>query len=126
MNVLNWNEEEYKNLPTLNCLDIATDFDNFVIVPSTELHESGFLMITLILCKGETAKYKTFGGSDIINLDGIGGYGKWSIKVPELISPKGWRIDCLPCGYLRVFSSRLVTMTCEGISDLEVFSEVLK
>ena len=50
------------------------------------------------------------GCSDVLNLDGIGGYGNWrSGEIPRLIEPKGWSIDCLPCGYLRLFSHSTLT-----------------
>lgn len=50
---------------------------------------------------------KLSGCSDVIHIDGIGGYGKWTADrgVPTLVPPKGWSIDCLKKSKLiRLFS----------------------
>ena len=46
------------------------------------------------------------GCSDIIHLDGVGGYGKRETVNTLLIPPKGWCIDCLESGLIRIFSER--------------------
>ena len=65
------------------------------------------------------------GCSDVIHIDGIGGYGKdWYRvfgSVPECIPPKGWSIDCLPkSGLLRIFCDKY--MECDNaLSSFSVY-----
>lgn len=63
------------------------------------------------------------GCSDVLHLDGIGGYGEnWFEKYPwqtKLVPPSGWSIDCLP---EILFSSVKRWLTCgEALSSFEVF-----
>jgi len=67
---------------------------------------------------------KLSGCSDVINFDGIGGFGKdyYKTGIPTLVPPKSWSIDCLrKSGLLRIFSySKL--QAGEALSSFELFS----
>jgi hypothetical protein len=127
--------EEFRALPyrgedTLDPQDVAT----IVIVPgpADELHDSGYRAMDFVACnpKGE-AICRLSGCSDVLHIDGIGGFGKDWLKryngVPRLVPPVGWSVDCLAVsGLLRLFPSRDV---CEGIevddmafSSFEIFA----
>lgn len=111
------------DIPTLDCLSEATNVYSIIIIPTTKKHDSGFSCMEFILInKNGEPVYRTFGGSDVINIDGIGGYGDWNPDhgVPKSIKPVGWSIDCLPCGYLRLWCNKPIK--CAGISTFEVWA----
>lgn len=95
---LNATKEEFLNLGYKRP---EGPFDGFVIIPTGELHDSGYMCMKLAL----TYKWEVVGcvggGSDVIHLNGIGGYGKNYGDIPKR---QDWRIDCLENGLLRVFS----------------------
>lgn len=112
------------------------EFRSFVIIPivnddgTIDIHDSGFgLMEFFLVGKQNEPIIKVGGGSDVINLDGIGGYGdhaNWLRfnGVPRSIPIHGWSIDLLPCGYFNVWTRRTLFLRDEYIcSNFEVFSE---
>ena len=82
-------------------------FRGIVIVPTDELHDSGFLCMKFILVNRGEIVGVVSGWSDVMHIDGIGGYGKVpaaSIRT-QLTKRVGWSVDCLPgSGCLRLFS----------------------
>lgn len=117
-------KEDFKNVPRIDWNHEPIKFDSFVIIPTGEMHDSGFMCMEYCAAiEGEPIGI--IGGvSDVANLDGIGGYGlnfKQSArtKVTEI---KAWNIDCLPCGYVRVWCSghNLIAGGC--LSNFEVFT----
>lgn len=95
---LNATKEEFLNLEYKRP---EGPFDGFVIIPTGELHDSGFMYMKFAL----TYQYEVVGcvggGSDVINLNGIGGYGK---NIDGISKRQDWAIDCLENGLIRVFS----------------------
>ena len=88
------------------------EFDGFVIVPTSGIHESLFgCMKFILLDKGMNIVGSVGGCSDVIYFNGIGGYGEYdddySTRVRTgLVPAVGYRIDCLPkSGCLRVFAN---------------------
>ena len=86
------------------------EFDSMVILPgkAKDLHDSGYRCMDFVAVKNNEPLCLLAGGSDVIHIDGIGGYGKdWFKKygcVPSQISIFGWSIDCLPkSGLLRIW-----------------------
>ena len=58
----------------------------------------------------------------------VGGYGKWfkgffNGELPDKIEPKGWSIDCLPCGCLRLFSNKCGLTIGSMLSSFEIYAE---
>ena len=110
-------------------LDVGEVFDSVIIVPMDELHDSGYRCMKFILCddyKGEIIGV-VGGGSDVVHLDGIGGYGlDYSNNLRSGMSPcVGWEFDCLVCGCLRLFTSSKTRMTLKDgfiCSSFEVYS----
>nr|DAG53228.1 MAG TPA: hypothetical protein [Caudoviricetes sp.] len=99
MNVFDMTKEDFEKVP-----ERVGEFNALVIIPQDYAHDSGWM------CMDFVAVCRLSGCSDILKLDGIGGYGNWRDgKLPSCIEPKGWSIDCLPCGYLRLFSRRTMT-----------------
>lgn len=142
MNILNMTKEDFAAVPRL---DTYADWDklapnghlefrSFVVIPvenedgTIELHDSGWgcMEFCLVDVKSEPIG-KVGGGSDVVNLDGIGGLGdNWFrfTEIPRTIPVHGWSIDLLPCGYLNVWTKRTLYIN-DGIicSNFEVFSE---
>ena len=91
-----------------------------VIVPLDEIHDSGYRCMKFILIgKGGVILGAVGGCSDVIHINGIGGYGDYqtcqeSIKTGK-IDVAAWSIDCLPeSGCLRLFN-------CHGSMKLDDF-----
>ena len=94
------------------------------------LHSSGFRCIVAIAVDENgypICKVATF--SDIIHIDGIGGYGwEWFKRyggVPDLVPPVSWQIDCLPkSGAFRIFFfNKGKIRVGPPLSSLEIFAE---
>ena len=142
MSILDMTKEDFDAVPRL---DTYTDweklapngrleFRSFVIIPvhnedgTIDIHDSGYgcMEFCLIGMNGQPIG-KVGGGSDVVNLDGIGGYGDnwgWPTGIPSTIPVRGWSIDLLPCGYLNVWTRRTLYIKDSIIcSNFEVFSE---
>jgi hypothetical protein len=143
MHVLNMSKKDFASVPYINLYSdwnkLASnghlEFKSFVIIPvknkdkSIAIHESGFgCMEFCLIDKNDAPIGKIGGGCDVINLDGVGGYGAdWvgrGCGIPHLIPVHGWSIDLLPCGYLNVWTRRKLFLRDNFVgSVLKVFSE---
>lgn len=102
MNVKNMTINELK--ATDYCRPVK-DFNAIVIVPTGVEHYSGYECMDFILCDGTEVVGKVGGGSDVMNINGIGGYGDWRKGLKKSVKPIDWSIDCLPKSHLvRLFS----------------------
>ena len=97
-------------------------FDSVVIVPTEDIHDSDFRCMKFILIKDSAVVGVCGGNSDVIHINGIGGYGQWYSHVPALTKPVGWSLDCLPCGVLRLFGHRNMTTDVLITSDFSVYA----
>ena len=134
-------KEDFANLPRFgdegyDGFDPNKDtFQSMVIIPTGEEHSSGFQCMEFALIGDNgVAICRVGGGSDVVVIDGIGGYGVNGIsKAPRLkdgrrvIVPHGWSIDCLPCGYLRLFTNGGCSLRLErpywNGSTFEIYAE---
>lgn len=89
-------KEELNALPYSTSEIIGKEYDNIIIVPTCEMHESGFRCMKYILLNWEN-------GTNVVGV--VGGYS----DVIHLWNGKS-RIDCLPCGYLRVMLDETATV----------------
>lgn len=100
-----WTIRELKALPNRGWDEDVGVFDRLIILPQRKLHESGFRCMDFVAVKRGKPFCRLSGCSDVINIDGIGGFGEWSGEIPKLIPPKGWSIDCLKkSGLLSIFT----------------------
>ena len=123
MNILEMTKEDFAKVPRRKS-DIPT-FDSLVIIPQNDdpLHDSGYMCMGFVAVDKHGEPICSFGGgSDVICINGIGGYGKWSDSLPKSLPPIGWSIDCLPCGYLRLFAGRDGLTAGDTLSTFEIFS----
>lgn len=100
-------------------------YDSVIIVPMNDVHDSGYRCMTYLFCRGNTIVARNNGCSDVLHLDGIGGYGDWTKEqtIPKKILPKAWRVDCLPNGFLRIFCRGKIK-NGNGLSDYDIFADV--
>lgn len=118
---------DFKKLP--NIIELSEkerEFDSLIIIPERYKHESGYICMSFAGCKDDKAVCIMSGGSDVIHFDGIGGYGRWwkeGSKIPEKILSKAWNIDCIPCGYLRIFSGNGKITIGSMLSDFEIYAD---
>lgn len=112
MNVFDMTKEDFEKVPERSgwSSDIR-EFSALVIIPLDYAHDSGWMCMDFVaVSKDGEPICRLSGCSDVLKLDGIDGRGNWrDSRLPSLIEPKGWRIDCLPCGYLRLFSRDTMT-----------------
>ena len=125
MNVFYMTKEDFEKVPERDgwAKDIR-EFNSLVIIPMDYEHDSGWMCMDFVAVNKEGEPIcKLSGCSDVLNLDGIGGYGDWRCgELPKLVEPKGWSIDCLPCGYLRLFSNSTLAAGA-ALSNFEIYAK---
>ena len=92
--------------------------------PPEFVHDSGYRFMDFVAAKGEHPICRLAGGSDVIHIDGIGGYGEYKdLGIPKLVLPKSWSIDCLPkSGLLRLFCGDYKLSADAALSSFEIFA----
>lgn len=70
-------------------------FNAVVIVPMEKNHDSDFSCMKFILLKGYEIVGVVSGWSDVVNINGIGGYGE-HLNLNKQRKGYDWCIDCLP------------------------------
>lgn len=120
--------KEFERLPRRQWNKDIGEFDCLIILPIEDgIHESGYRLMDFVACKGNKPICRLSGCSDVIHINGIGGYGlNWLAKsgaVPNRISPIAWAIDCLPIsGLLRLWCDS--TLTCgQALSSFEIWGQ---
>ena len=123
--VFNMTKEDFEKVPERGgwSRDIG-EFNSLIIIPQDHAHDSGWMCMDFVAVNKDGEPICRLSGcSDVLNLDGIGGYGNWrGGEVPRFIEPQGWRIDCLPCGYLRLFSRSALTAG-PALSDFQIYAK---
>ena len=132
MKVTKMKKEDFEKIPKRKWNEDIGKFNALVIIPTGELHDSGFMCMDFVAIDDNYEPIARLSGySDVIHLDGIGGYGKqeWrdTVKtgIPKMLPIKGWSIDVLPCGYIRIFSRNRNGLSCPkmSLSDFELWSD---
>ena len=119
--------KEFEALPFREDWGKEVICNSLIILPgkSRPLHDSGYRCMDFVAVVDGTPICRLSGGSDVIHVDGIGGYGyKWSEKgsVPNLMPPSGWSIDCLPkSGLLRMFTHKGKIVCGAALSSFEMY-----
>lgn len=99
-------------------------FNGFIIVPTGELHDSGFGCMKFVLTKHSDIVGAVGGWCDVVHLNGIGGYGlDWQRSLKERrVLVVDWSMDLLPkSGCLRVFSTHRLALDDFIGSDFSVY-----
>ncbi len=123
MNIENMTQKDFRAIPAHgDWRVIIEDFDSVVLLPERTKHDSGFRCISYVLCKKGEPITRLGSCSDVLNIDGIGGYGPYDQRdgcgpVPA----KGWCIDCLPeSGLFRLFCDWELR-AAERVSDQSIY-----
>lgn len=130
MKIQEMTKEDFKKVPQRkNFMAPVPPFRSFVIIPTEQEHDSGYLCMEFVAAdKDDKPIVRMSGCSDVVHINGIGGYGNWRNfkNLPQMIPRVTWRIDCLPqSGYLRLFSD--YDLTCgDSLSDFEVYATEVK
>ena len=118
--------KEFEALPFREdwCKEIICD--SIILLPQRTLHDSGYRHLDFVAVRDNEPVCKLSGRSDVIHLDGIGGFGyNWSKggHVPDIISVSGWNMDCLPkSGLLRLFCNNKHILCGAALSSFEVYA----
>lgn len=102
----------------IECTDI-------VILPSRARHDSGYRLMDFVAIRNGVPVCLLSGCSDVVHLDGIGGFGPWDSArgFPSLVPPSGWSIDCLPVsGLLRIWPSSRRISCRPALSSFEIYA----
>ena len=91
------------------------------------LHDSGYRCMDFVV-EIEDMLYRLGAWSDVIHIEGIGGYGlDWLDRfegVPRMIECTGWSMDCLPrSGFLRIFAEKEIIIRGWPLSSFEIWSK---
>ena len=93
-------KDNIKDLPKLQTYNDETLYDAIVIVPTGEIHDSGYRCMTYVFCKEDKAVGIVDCGSDVLHLD----RGSYIDPIEQDKTSRGWLIDCTPNGFLRIFN----------------------
>ena len=128
MNIKHMTQKDIKALPSRKW-DEEIECNSIIILPGkkSDMHESGFRKMDFVAVRNNEAICLLSGCSDVIHIDGIGGYGyKWDERfgrVPNLVSPTGWSIDCLPeTGLLRMWPRSGKIIVGPALSSFEIYA----
>lgn len=119
---INSTREEFENL---DYFMPTKEFNGIVIVPTNNLHDSGFRCMKFVLLNHNEVVGCVGGSSDVIHLNGIGGYGKdfdfdEALKT-NLVKRIDWSIDCLSNGLIRLFCSYKLDIDEFILSDFNLY-----
>ena len=90
--ILEMSKEDFKNIPMAP--EDLEEFKCLVIIPTNQEHDdSGFIDMKFVAIDDKLDPIGYLHPYDVIMLNS---------SIDNKI--KSWRIDCLPCGYLRLFS----------------------
>ncbi len=90
-----------------------------IIVPTEELHDSGWRSMEFILENEKGEVGRVGGWSDALHIEGIGSALYLNKR------GAGWTIDCTPSGFLRLFrlGHGLIRVRLPALSSFEIFAE---
>lgn len=128
MDINEMTRKEFEGLPSKKWDEII-EFSSLIILPgrARDMHDSGYRCMDFVAVTKNDPQCLLSGCSDVIHVDGIGGYGKdWFKKygtVPQTIPPSGWSIDCLSKSGLLHMWPGSAKMTCgPSLSSFEIYA----
>lgn len=124
MNVMRMKKKDFDSVPARKGFsDPVVPFWSLVIIPEKYLHDSGYRCMSFVAVDKKGGPIIRLSGcSDVLEIDGIGGCGNWRAggEIPKTRPIQDWSIDCLPCGYLRIFCKGMITCGAD-LSGFEIF-----
>lgn len=123
MNAFEMRKEDFEKIEYRKWSDEIT-CSSLVVIPTDSLHDSGWMTMDIVALDEKMNPICRCGGcSDVVNMDGIGGYGlDWERNLTmKKINIHGWSFDCLPCGYIRLWCNTKILIRA-GLSNLEIYA----
>lgn len=104
-------------------------FDSLIILPLRKIHDSGYRQMDFVGTQYVKDKLRPVmrlsGCSDVIHIEGIGGYGRWTGSLPQLVLPRDWCIDCLPVsGLLQFFNGKGKIVVDDSLSSFSIYASL--
>ena len=129
MDIREMKKEDFEAVPLRERFDSkCPTFDSLVIIPVDGYDKcfSRWGVMDFVGCIGKEPVVRLSGCSETLELEGIGGHGEWfgPCDYRKMALP-AWSIDCLPCGYLRIFCKGRIKVGETGTS-FEIFSQERK
>jgi hypothetical protein len=118
-------KKEFESLPVRKWGEEISLCDSLVILPTNHKHDSGYMTMDFVACNENRPICRLSGCSDVLHIDGIGGYGEREEGkfFPDMIKPRAWSIDCLPKSkLLRLFSAHGKIRCGLALSSFEIYS----
>ena len=118
-----------QQLRELDNFTTGKPFKQIIVVPMEETHDSGYGCMKFVMTnKGEIVAVVS-GWSDVLHLNGIGGYGKYDEKWKQRLETQmteriSWSIDCLPkSGCIRIMCDKELEADDMAASDYCVYTK---
>jgi len=101
-------------------------FDSLILLPARrkeELHDSGYRCIDFVAVREGKAICRLSGCSDVLHINGIGGYGKFTGTIPDTMPIMSWNMDCLPrSGLMQLFCAGHKLRADPAMSSFSVYA----
>jgi len=121
-NIMEWTRKEFEALPKRKSFNTPIECDTLVILPTRRIHESGWRMMDFVAVSNGKPICRCSGCSDVLDIDGIGGYGINQNITTGIVKAAAWKIDCLPkSGLLRIDCNYKIKVGY-ALSDFEIFA----
>lgn len=117
-----WKRKALEALPHRRWDEDIGEIHSLVILPSRRKHESGYRCLDFVAVRDGVPICRLSGCSDVINLDGIGGYNPRYSRIGTNAVPGAWAIDCLPNGLLQIWNTHGPMVVGPALSTFEVFA----
>jgi len=128
MDINKMTRKQFDKLPFRKNWQEPVEFASMVILPLRTRHGSGYRALDFVAINNKGQPICRLSGcSDVIHVDGIGGFGNNWLKqygtVPKAVPATGWSVDCLATsGLLRMWPNSY-HMTCGGsLSSFEIYA----
>jgi hypothetical protein len=101
---------------------------SIVILPGRikDMHDSGYRFMDFVAVDMDGNPICRLSGcSDVVHIEGIGGYGEWTASrgLPHAVKPRSWSIDCLPkSGLLQLFPGTFKMKAGASYSSFEIYA----
>jgi hypothetical protein len=123
----NMTRKEFEKIPPRKNWHDPVEFDALIILPTRHMHDSGFRCLDFVAVKSDKPVCRLSGCSDVLHINGIGGYGDRLAKfgsVPREMPILSWNMDCLPkSGLLRLWCDGHVLIDRGALSSFEVLAK---
>jgi len=122
--------KDFESVPNRKHNEDIGLFDSLIIFPMREKHDSGYTCMDYISVIKNQPTYRLSGCSDVMHIQGIGGFGyDWLKKYgtcPDMVPAIAWSIDCLyKSKLLRLFpmggKCRLKLKAGDSYSSFEIY-----